>query len=198
MKFSLILLGLFLLGVGMGTTGLCPQTLLSDSLSLQLVRLTLLLGGLSMGLDPLFFSHLRQVHGRMLLVPAGIIAGSLAGAGLVALLLPRISLHDGVLVGAGLGYYSLSSILIGQARGAELGVVALIANILREVSTLLLAPFLVRTFGKLAAVASAGATSSDTTLPVIQRNTDHATTLIAVVNGLILTLIMPFLVAVLL
>jgi len=61
-----------------------------------------------------------------------------------------------------------------------------------------LAPLLVRVGGKLAPVASAGATSSDTTLPVIQRYTDSATTLIAVVNGLVLTLLVPFLVTFLL
>jgi uncharacterized membrane protein YbjE (DUF340 family) len=198
MKFSLVLLGLFLVGVLVGAAGLTPQALLAEGVSLQLVRLLLLLVGLGMGLDPHFQDHLRQINGRMLFVPAGIVIGSLLGAGLIALLLPGISLRDGVSVGAGLGYYSLSSILISQARGPELGVVALISNILREVSTLLLAPLLVRAFGKEAAVASAGATSSDTTLPVIQRNTDQATTLIAVINGLVLTLVVPFLVSFLL
>lgn len=198
MKFSVVLLGLFLLGVGFGTTGIAPQFLLIDGVSMQLVRLLLLLVGLGMGLDPQFFTYLSHVNVRMLLVPAGVALGSLLGAGLVALLLPGMSIRDGAAVGAGLGYYSLSSILIGQIRGAELGVVALISNILREVSTLLLAPLLVRLGGKLAPVASAGATSSDTTLPVIQRYTDSATTLIAVINGLVLTLLVPFLVTLLL
>ena len=194
MKFSLVLLGLFMLGVGIGTTGLAPQFLLIDGVSMQLVRLLLLLVGLGMGLDPQFFTYLSHVNLRMLLVPAGVALGSLLGAGLVALLLPGLSVRDGAAVGAGLGYYSLSSILIGQVRGVDLGVVALISNIIREVSTLLLAPLLVRVGGKLAPVASAGATSSDTTLPVIQRYTDSATTLIAVINGLVLTLLVPFLV----
>jgi uncharacterized membrane protein YbjE (DUF340 family) len=198
MKFSLVLLGLFLLGVLIGTTGLAPQFLLIDGVSMQLVRLLLLLVGLGMGLDPQFFIYLRHVNLRMLLVPAGIALGSLLGAGLVALLLPGLSVRDGAAVGAGLGYYSLSSILIGQVRGPQLGVVALISNILREVSTLLLAPLLVRVAGKLAPVASAGATSSDTTLPIIQQYTDSATTLIAVINGLVLTLLVPFLVTFLL
>jgi uncharacterized membrane protein YbjE (DUF340 family) len=198
MRFSLVLLGLFMLGVVFGTTGFAPQFLLIDGVSMQLVRVLLLLVGLGMGLDPQFFTYLRHVNLRMLLVPIGGAMGSLLGAGLVALVLPGLSVRDGAAVGAGMGYYSLSSILIGQVRGAELGVVALISNILREVSTLLLAPLLVRVGGKLAPIASAGATSSDTTLPVIQRYTDSATTLIAVVNGLVLTLLVPILVTFLL
>ena len=199
MKFSLVLLGLFILGVGIGTTGLAPQFLLIDGVSMQLVRLAAVdWWGWGWGWTRNFSPTLRHVNLRMLLVPAGIALGSLLGAGLVALLLPGLSVRDGAAVGAGLGYYSLSSILIGQVRGPQLGVVALISNILREVSTLLLAPLLVRLGGKLAPVASAGATSSDTTLPVIQQYTDSATTLIAVVNGLVLTLLVPFLVTFLL
>jgi len=198
MKFSLVLAGLFILGVVIGANGFAPAFLLIDGVSMQLVRLLLLLVGLGMGLDPLFFTTLRQVNLRMLLVPLGIAVGSVLGAGVVALSLPGISLQDGSVVGAGLGYYSLSSILIGQMRGPELGVVALISNILREVSTLLLTPLLVRMGGKLAPVASAGATSSDTTLPIIQQYTDATTTLIAMINGLVLTLLVPFLVTALL
>lgn len=195
MKFSLVLLGLFILGVILGAAGLSPQVLLQEDLAMQLVRILLLLVGLGIGLDPHLMQYLRQVNLRMLFVPAGIVAGSLAGAGLAALLLPELSFRDGLSVGSGLGYYSLSSIIISQARGPELGVVALISNILREVSTLLLAPLMVQYFGKLAPVASAGATSMDTTLPVIQRATDPATTLIAAVNGLVLTLLVPLLVS---
>ena len=194
MRFSLVLLGLFMLGVALGTSGIAPQFLLIDGVSMQLVRLLLLLVGLGMGLDPQLYAYLSHVNVRMLLVPAGVALGSLLGAGLVALMLPGLSVRDGAAVGAGLGYYSLSSILIGQVRGTQLGVVALISNILREVFTLLLAPLLVKVGGNLAPVASAGATSSDTTLPVIQRYTDSATTLIAVINGLVLTLLVPFLV----
>ena len=46
-------------------------------------------------------------------------------------------------VGAGFGYYSLSSIFITEYKGPELGTIALLSNITREIITLLFAPLLV-------------------------------------------------------
>ena len=43
-------------------------------------------------------------------------------------------------VGAGFGYYSLSSIFITEYKGPELGTIALLSNITREIITLLFAP----------------------------------------------------------
>ena len=39
--------------------------------------------------------------------------------------------------GSGFGYYSLSSIFITEYKGAELGTIALLSNISREIITLL-------------------------------------------------------------
>lgn len=57
---------------------------------------------------------------------------------------PRHSLSDFLAVGSGFGYYSLSSIFITEYRGAELGTIALLANIVRELIVLLCAPLLVK------------------------------------------------------
>ncbi len=73
-------------------------------------------------------------------------------------------------VGAGFGYYSLSSIFIADFRGAELGTVALLCNVMRELFTLLAAPLVARWFGPLAAVSIGGATTFDTTLPIITQS----------------------------
>jgi uncharacterized membrane protein YbjE (DUF340 family) len=97
-------------------------------------------------------------------------------------------------VGAGFGYYSLSSIFIGQISGKTLGVVALISNILREIITLLGTPLLLKFFGQLAPIAAGGATSMDTTLPVITKFTGKEYAVISVFSGVVLTMLVPFLV----
>lgn len=58
--------------------------------------------------------------------------------------------------GIGFGYYSLSSIFITEYRGAELGTIALLSNIVREMITLLLSPLLVKVAGPLAPIAAGG------------------------------------------
>jgi uncharacterized membrane protein YbjE (DUF340 family) len=97
-------------------------------------------------------------------------------------------------VGAGFGYYSLSGILIAEISGEELGVVALLANIFREVLTLTLAPLLVKWFGKYAVIASGGATAMDTTLPVVVRYSGKEMAVVAVFSGLVLSILVPVLV----
>ena len=52
----------------------------------------------------------------------------------------------------------------------------------------------VKYFGKLAPIASGGATSMDTTLPVITKFTGTEYAIIAVFSGTVLTIIVPFLV----
>jgi uncharacterized membrane protein YbjE (DUF340 family) len=73
-------------------------------------------------------------------------------------------------------------------------VVALLSNIFREVATLLTTPILVRYFGKLAGIASGGATAMDTTLPVISRYSGKEYAIIALFSGIVLTILVPFLV----
>ena len=97
-------------------------------------------------------------------------------------------------VGAGFGYYSLSSIFIADFRGAELGTVALLCNVMRELFTLLAAPLVARWFGPLAAVSIGGATTFDTTLPIITQSAGRPYAVVSVFHGCVLDFSVPFLV----
>jgi len=109
-------------------------------------------------------------------------------------LLPTVTVRESLAVGAGFGYYSLSSIVITELHGQQLGVVALLANILRELMTLWLAPVFVRSLGRLAPIAAGGATTMDTTLPVISRFAGPDYAAIAVFSGVVLTVLVPLLI----
>ena len=97
-------------------------------------------------------------------------------------------------MGSGFGYYSLSSILITEYRGPELGTVALLANIIREVVTLLGAPLLVRFFGPLTPISCGGATTMDTTLPIITRTSGQDFVILSLFHGFLVDFSVPFLV----
>ena len=94
----------------------------------------------------------------------------------------------------GFGYYSLSGILITGSKGAELGTVALLSNIIRELLTLLGAPLLARWFGSLAPIAAGGATTADTTLPVITRTCGDELAVVSIYHGMVVDFSVPFLV----
>jgi len=194
MKNSLIILAFFALGVILGVTGKLPDLMIQTDFSMYALYFLMFLVGIGIGADKSSWSVIRTMKIRIFLVPLGIIIGTFAGTALVSLFLPDLKLKEVLAVGAGFGYYSLSSLFITQLSGETLGVIALLSNILREITTLLATPILVLYFGKLAGIASGGATSMDTTLPVITRYSGKEWSIISVFSGIVLTLLVPFLV----
>ena len=120
--------------------------------------------------------------------------GTLAGCAVVSLFLSHRSVTDCMAVGAGFGYYSLSSIFITEYKGPELGTIALLSNITREIITLLFAPLLVRWFGNLAPISAGGATTMDTTLPIITRYSGQSFVVVSIFHGFVVDFSVPFLV----
>ena len=129
-----------------------------------------------------------------MLLPLLTIAGTLAGCLAVAWLLPERHLTSCLAISSGLGYYSLSGIFITEMRGAELGTIALLANIIREIITLLCAPLLRKWFGPLAPISAGGATSMDTTLPIITQTAGKEFAIISIMHGFLTDFSVPFLV----
>ena len=194
MKGSLIILGWFLAGVILGRTHLIPEAIARSDLSSWALYLLLYAVGMGIGFDTRCWRILRELHIKVALVPVAVIIGTFGGAVGAWALLGDMPLRDVLGVGAGFGYYSLSSIMISRMGDAALGSVALIANITRELTTLLTAPLLVRPFGGLAPVAAGGATSMDTSLPIIARYAGERCGIVAVFSGMVLTVAVPILV----
>jgi uncharacterized membrane protein YbjE (DUF340 family) len=149
--------------------------------------------GMDIGRNREVWRSIRQMGGKILLVPLAIAVGSLLGACMVKLLV-YMPLKEILAVSAGLGWYSLSGILIADLYSVELGATAFLSNVFRELLAFILIPILVGYVGKLAAIAPGGATTMDSTLPLITKVTDAETALVAFMSGLVLTTIVPFLV----
>ena len=194
MKGSLIIIAFFIAGLCCGLLQIASNQLNIDPISQYARWVLMFLAGASIGADRNSWKVIRSVNFKIFLVPIGVISGTLLGSAFAATLLPGLSLRETLAVGSGFGYYSLSSLFITDLHSAELGVVALISNILREITTLLATPLLVKYFGKLAGIASGGATAMDTTLPVISRYSGREYAIISVFSGVVLTILVPILV----
>ncbi len=194
MKGSLIILAFFISGVILGLTHVLPDMVIENDFSMYALYVLMFLVGIGVGADRSSWQVIRNTNIKIILVPIGVIIGSLLGAAAVAWLLPSISVKESMAVGAGFGYYSLSSIFITQISGETLGIIALLSNISRELITLIATPIFVTYFGKLAGIASGGATSMDTTLPIITEYSGKEWAIISVFSGVVLTIIVPFLV----
>ena len=192
MKGSIIIVSFFIIGVLMGWAGWLPDFLLETDYTQYVLYLLMFLVGLSIGGDNKLREILLRLRFHVLLVPLATIVGTLLGSALISLVLIDLSFTDCMAVGTGFGYYSLSSVFITQYKGAEMGTIALIANIFRELITLLGAPLLVRYFGRLAPICSGGETTMDTTLPIITRYSGKDLVFVAVIHGFVVDFTVPF------
>ena len=194
MKGSLIILSFFATGLLLGAFRWLPPTLLDYNVSFFVLCALMFMVGVSIRCDPDSLRQFRSLDNRLILLPVMTIAGTWLGVIAVSLFLRNRSLADYLAVGSGFGYYSLSSILITQCKGAELGTIALLSNIMREVITLLFAPWMVRYFGNLAPISAGGATTMDTTLPIIIRTSGKEFSVVSIYHGFVMDLSVPFLV----
>ncbi|RPH51203.1 MAG: lysine exporter LysO family protein [Desulfobacteraceae bacterium] len=194
MRASLFIVFFFSAGIFCGYYSLLPSAMNDSALSIYALNLLLFLVGIGIGSNNTAWDMIKKNNAGILLVPLSVIVGTLLGAALLSFWLTGITLRDSLAVVSGFGYYSLSSIIITRLEGEALGVLALLSNIFREISTLLLTPLLVKYFGHLAPIASGGATSMDTTLPVIIRFTGKEYGIISIFSGIVLTLVAPFLI----
>ncbi|MBS3768198.1 MAG: lysine exporter LysO family protein [Candidatus Cloacimonetes bacterium] len=194
MKNSFIIVGFFVLGVFVGLINLLPQVLAKADLSTYALYILMFLVGVGIGIDKKAWKILKNANFKIMLVPLTVIIGTAIGVIIVSIFLKDINIRQALAIGAGYGYYSLSSIFISKISGETLGVVALISNILREIITLLVTPIFVKYFGKIAPIASGGATAMDTTLPIITKFSGKEYAIISVFSGIVLTVLVPFLV----
>ena len=194
MKGSLIVVGFFIIGLLGGIEKMVPSWLLDGDVSFVALCGLLLFVGLGIGLNPEMKKEVRSLSPRMALLPVVTIIGSWLGALLIWTVLHR-TLSDCMAINSGFAYYSLSSIFITEYRGAELGTIALLANIIREMLTLLGAPLMARWFGPLAPISVGGATTMDTTLPILSQTLGQRYIALSIYHGFVVDFTVPFLVS---
>ncbi len=188
------------LAAGLAAGALWPGNMLSAALAAgaDAVLYALMCSvGVSVGMRRGLLASLREHHVKMLVIPLGVVAGSLAG-GAAASALCGDALREGMAVASGLGWYSLAGVTIEGLAGAQMGVVAFLANLMRELASFALIPVIARKLNFFACIGAAAATSEDTTLPVMIRVTDERTVVFSVVNGVVCSALVPVLIAALL
>ena len=203
MKGSMIIVGAFIIGCVAGAGGWLPEWLMGGDVTMWVLYALMLQVGIGIGSDSRLKEILRTLSPRLLFLPLATIVGTLVATLGVSFLLSRWSAAEVLAVGSGMGYYSLSSILvtslkeqsIGVVAAAELGTIALMANIFREMMTLIFAPLMVRWFSPLGPISAGGATTMDVTLPVITRISGKEWVFVSIVHGIVVDFSVPFLVS---
>lgn len=201
MKGSIIILVCFIMGCLSGIYGNTEVDV--HGITVVILYSLMLLIGISLGSNKELYGIRSQLSVKMLIVPIATVSGTFLFSALAGLVLSQWSVFDCMAVGSGFAYYSLSSVLITQLKepslgvqlATELGTIALLANIFREMTALLGAPVIRKIFGKLAPISAAGVTSTDILLPSIVRYSGKDVIPIAILHGLLINVSVPFFVS---
>lgn len=193
---SFIALGFFALGALLGWLRVIEPTPLAGDAAVWVLYFLLFSAGMTVGFDLKALAVIRELRGRILLIPLGVVLGTFAGSALAWVILSRfadITLIESLAVGGGFGYYSLATVILTRLGDPALGSMALLSNMIHEALALLLPPFLVRFTGKLGPVLAGGAAAMDTCLPVVAHVSGERCAILAVFSGMCLTLLVPVL-----
>ena len=162
-----------LLGLAYGLSGLELPLLTFFSQHTDLVLYLLMFTvGISVGMHRGLFRKIREYHIRIFIIPFGIILGSLVG-GLVCAAIFHLPLGQGAAIASGMGWYSLT----------------------REIFSFIIIPVAAIKLNYYTCIAPAGATSEDTTLPVMLKYTNEETVVLSVLNGIICSFFVPILIS---
>jgi len=169
---------------------LIANSWISDYLFDFSLILLLFVMGFAFGVNREAVAKMRKAGLRILVFPFCVALGSILG-GLVSGFMLGIDVFASMAVSAGLGWYTLAGPLVGQLFGAEFGALGFIVNFLRELLTITTISLTVRVDWYVPIVFG-GATTMDTTLPVIARYCGSEALITAFASGFVLSLIAPF------
>lgn len=198
-RFSLLIIGTFIAGIVLGIVTPAARWAEDWPLAVGALYLLMLAVGITIGSDTATLRSLVRQPAHSLLVPLATLLGSWAGVtvvwGLLQLAGGRTMLwSDAMAIGSGQGYYSLSGVLLAELRGPEIGTIGLLANITREMLTVVGAAWMVKRFSPLGPICSGGATTMDVSLPGILRYCGPQYLALAVLQGVIADLSVPLMV----
>lgn len=166
-----------------------------DLILMSALDVMIFIAGIEIGSNRGILKRICNLHSALLAlaIPLAVACGSICGALLLGHI-AGLSVYDSLLVGGGLGWYSFSSVVISAMYSTEIGTVAFLANMMREISGFFLIPLLVRVH-KFLALAPSGAATMDSGLPVVIKYTNLHVGMYSFINGLVLTLIVPVLIS---
>lgn len=166
-----------------------------DLILMSALDVMIFIAGIEIGNNRGILKRICNVHSALLAlaIPLAVACGSICGALLLGHI-AGLSAYDSLLVGGGLGWYSFSSVVISAMYSTEIGTVAFLANMMREISGFFLIPLLVRVH-KFLALAPSGAATMDSGLPLVIKYTNLHVGMYSFINGLVLTLIVPVLIS---
>ena len=149
--------------------------------------------GLDLGLDGTVVANFKKVGLRILVFPAVVIVGTLAGAGACSLFMD-FSLKECLAIGAGFGWYTLAPGIIMENGYVTASAVAFLHNVMRELFSIIFVPLVAKKIGFIETTGMPGAAAMDVCLPIVEKSTRSDIAVYSFVSGVILSTAVPIMV----
>lgn len=157
--------------------------------------------GISLGMNESIIEKIKNYNLTILLIPIGVIIGSVFG-GFICSYIFDMNLVYSLSIGASMGWYSLSGVMLESLANAQIGTIAFLSSLMREFIAFMMIPvlikylntYLIKYLNTYAAIAAAGATSEDTTLPMLIKYSSEEFIIISVINGVLCSVAVPILI----
>ncbi|KSW12518.1 hypothetical protein CF15_07305 [Pyrodictium occultum] len=176
-----------LAGVAAGYAGLrAPEGLVEPLLAALILAAGVAVGGQL----PAQEARLAQAASRGLLLAASTMAASASASAALAAFTGTMPPGAAAALGAAAGWYSLAGPALA-AVDPVYGLVAFLANLAREAMHLAFYPALARRGLRVEGIAVGGATTMDTGLPVVALHGGPYEAAVALVHGVVITLVAP-------
>src|SRR5699024_9687895 len=127
----------------------------------------------------------------VLLIPLTVITASLL-AGMAISVVTGERLATSLALSSGFGWFSLSGALAGEHLGDNYAGVALLTDLFRELLGIATVFLLGNRFA-VSSIGVCGATATSTTLPFVRKAYAYEFVPVAIISGLVLTVLAPFL-----
>jgi len=186
-KFTILVLISLSIGFILGKLGINP----GNSYEVSLYILIFIIG-LDLGLNTKIKDFKKVLSHKTIALPFSTLIGSIIGGALASLVID-IPLKWSLAISAGVGWYSLTGAILAQYSPIY-GVIGFLTNFIREVFTVLSYPMLAKIFGKEPSISIGGATTMDSTLPIIVKFGGKEAGVIAFIHGFLLSLLVPIIV----
>ena len=151
--------------------------------------------GIDIGKNDNILNDLKKINKKVLFLPFITIISSLAGGAIASILL-SLSMGESVAVSAGMGWYSFSAIELSKVS-VELGGIAFLSNIFRELLDIFLILIVAKKIGPFESVSIGGATAMDSVLPIINKSNPAEISIISFYSGLVISIVVPILIPIL-
>lgn len=149
--------------------------------------------GLDLGLDGTVVDNFKKVGLRILVFPAVVIVGTLAGAAACSLFM-EFSLKECLAIGAGFGWYTLAPGIIMENGYVTASAVAFLHNVMRELFSIIFIPLVAKKIGYIETTGMPGAAAMDVCLPIVEKSTRSDIAVYSFVSGVILSTAVPIMV----